>query len=85
MRCLARRLRFFLRRIFSMRLPDREDAEFLGGTTGLEFDAVADFLADQFPAQRRFGGDDADFLAADVNFGPTAFRSEKIEGADATR
>ena len=27
-------------------LPDREDAEFLGGTTGLEFDVVAGFFAD---------------------------------------
>ena len=66
-------------------LSDREDAEFLGGTVGLEFDAVAGFLTDQFHTQRRFGGDNKYFLAGDVYLSPAAFRAEKVERAGAAR
>ena len=59
--------------------------KFLGGAASLQLDTVADFLADQFPAERRFGGDDEDFLAGDTDLSPAAFRAEKVEGAGAAR
>lgn len=47
----------------------------------MEFDAVADFAAEELLAERGLGGDHQDLRSLEVNLQAAAFRAEKVEGA----
>lgn len=64
-------------------LADASHQEFLGGATGLEFDAVTDLFTEELLAQWRFRRYDHDFGPFVANLHSAGFRAQKVEGARA--